>query len=129
MKILGVLIIAAGFVLFAQYQIPAAIISILIGSVFFAYPGKRFLDGIFSEPDDESADGELVRVDAPSQQVRSTHSGHRRLAFPVDGVTIPNDDGSSRQEILRTLCDNEDIAVAEVWFDDYLSAANRPSVL
>ena len=65
-------------------------------------------------------DNEIVRVDAPMQTVRFSHADYRRLAFPVDGVTVNNDDGSSRQEILRTLSDGDNLSVVEVWFDDYL---------
>ena len=68
----------------------------------------------------EEPDSELVRVDAQLKKVRSINSEHRRLAFPVDGVLKNNDDGTSMQAALRTLCEGEDLMVVEVWFDDYL---------
>ena len=117
MKILGALFIVAGIILFAQYQIFPAFICIVIGAVFMGKPKEQREE---TEDPDESADSEIVRVDTPLQKVRSSHSDHRRLAFPVDGVTVNNDDGSSRQDILRALCEGEDMAVAEIWFDDYL---------
>ncbi len=118
MKILGVLFVIAGFILFAQYQIPAALISILIGSFFLAYPTNKK-----KKPEEEAEDsspGEIVQVDTPLQKVRNIGTAHRRLAFPVDGVTELNDDGSSRQQILQTLCDGDSMSVAEVWFDDFV---------
>ncbi len=120
MKILGALFIAAGFILFAQNQIPATLISILIGSVFIALPRHHSSDNSDSFTDSDSADNEMVHVDAPLKRVQATSTDHRRLAFPVDGVTALNDDASSRQDILHRLCGDEDLCVREVWFDDYL---------
>ena len=119
MRILGAVIIAAGLLLFAQFQYLPALICIVIGAIFMGKPraAKRVeQDG---EPIEEP-DSELVRVDAQLKKVRSINSEHRRLAFPVDGVLKNNDDGTSRQAALRTLCEGEDIMVVEVWFDDYL---------
>ena len=115
MRILGALIIAAGLLLFAQFQYLPALICIGIGAIFMGKPRppKR-------EEEDEEPDSELVRVDSQLKKVRSTNSDHRRLAFPVDGVLKNNDDGTSRQAALRTLCEGEDLMVVEVWFDDYL---------
>ena len=115
MKILGALIILAGFVLFAQFQYIPAFICLVIGAIFMGKPRTPR-----EEPEEDGQDSELVRVDAPLQKVRSTNTELRRLAFPVDEVTMNNDDGSSRQEFLRTLCGGEDMAVVDVWFDDYL---------
>ena len=118
MRILGAVIIAAGLLLFAQFQYLPALICIVIGAVFMGKPRAPKLE------EDEEADGktdsELVRVDAPLTKVRSVSGDHRRLAFPVDGVMKNNDDGSSRQNALRKLCEGEDMMVVEVWFDDYL---------
>ena len=119
MRILGAVIIAAGLLLFAQFQYLPALICIVIGAIFMGKPraAKRVeQDG---EPIEEP-DSELVRVDAQLKKVRSMNSEHRRLAFPVDGVLKNNDDGTSRQAALRTLCEGEDLMVVEVWFDDYL---------
>ena len=115
MRILGAVIIAAGLLLFAQFQYLPALICIVIGAIFMGKPRTPKPE----EPDEET-DSERVRVDAPLTKVRSINSDHRRLAFPVDGVTKNNDDGSSRQEALRKLCEGEDMMVVEVWFDDYL---------
>ena len=115
MKILGALIILAGFVLFAQFQYIPAFICLVIGAIFMGKPRTPR-----EEPEEDGQDSELVRVDAPLQKVRSTNTELRRLAFPVDEVTMNNDDGSSRQEYLRLLCGGEDMAVVDVWFDDYL---------
>lgn len=115
MKILGGLIIMAGFVLFAQFQYIPAFICLVIGAIFMGKPRTPR-----EEPEEDGQDSELVRVDAPLQKVRSTNTELRRLAFPVDEVTMNNDDGSSRQEYLRLLCGGEDMAVVDVWFDDYL---------
>ena len=115
MRILGAVIIAAGLLLFAQFQYLPALICIVIGAIFMGKPRTPKPE----EPDEET-DSERVRVDAPLTKVRSMNSEHRRLAFPVDGVTKNNDDGTSRQEALRRLCEGEDMMVVEVWFDDYL---------
>ena len=115
MRILGAVIIAAGLLLFAQFQYLPALICIVIGAIFMGKPRTPKPD----EPDEET-DSELVRVDSQLKKVRSISSDHRRLAFPVDGVMKNNDDGSSRQEALRALCEGEDMMVVEVWFDDYL---------
>ena len=115
MRILGAVIIAAGLLLFAQFQYLPALICIVIGAIFMGKPRTPKPE----EPDEET-DSERVRVDAPLTKVRSINSDHRRLAFPVDGVMKNNDDGSSRQEALRKLCEGEDMMVVEVWFDDYL---------
>ena len=115
MRILGAVIIAAGLLLFAQFQYLPALICIVIGAIFMGKPRTPKPD----EPDEET-DSELVRVDSQLKKVRSGSSDHRRLAFPVDGVMKNNDDGSSRQEALRKLCEGEDMMVVEIWFDDYL---------
>ena len=118
MRILGAVIIAAGLLLFAQFQYLPALICIVIGAVFMGKPRAPKPEA--DEEADGKTDSERVRVDAPLTKVRSINSDHRRLAFPVDGVTKNNDDGSSRQEALRKLCEGEDMMVVEVWFDDYL---------
>ena len=115
MRILGAVIIAAGLLLFAQFQYLPALICIVIGAIFMGKPRTPKPE----EPEEET-DSELVRVDSQLKKVRSGSSDHRRLAFPVDGVMKNNDDGSSRQEALRKLCEGEDMMVVEVWFDDYL---------
>ena len=115
MKILGALFILAGLLLFVQYQYIPAFICIVMGAIFMGKPRTQN----DAEPDEDS-EGELVRVESPLHKVRSMTGDHRRLAFPVDGVTENNDDGSSRQEYLRTMCEEEAVAVVEVWFDDYL---------
>ena len=118
MKILGILILIAGLILFWQYQYIPALISILIGAVFLGMPKKPVSDD--NSSDDTPVDGEIVRVVSQLKKVRAVSTEHRRLAFPVVGADKNNDDGSSRQQILRTLCDGEDMAVVEVWLDDYL---------
>ena len=119
MRILGALIIAAGLLLFAQFQYLPSLICSVSGAIFMGKPRtpKRVAEDV--EPVEEP-DRELVRVDAQLKKVRSINSAHRRLAFPVDGVLKNNDDGTSRQDALRTLCEGEDLMVVEVWFDDYL---------
>ena len=119
MRILGAVIIAAGLLLFAQFQYLPALICIVIGAIFMGKPRAPKRVEQDGEPIEEP-DSELVRVDAQLKKVRSINSEHRRLAFPVDGVLKNNDDGTSRQAALRTLCEGEDLMVVEVWFDDYL---------
>ena len=119
MRILGAVIIAAGLLLFAQFQYLPALICIVIGAIFMGKPRAPKRVEQDGEPIEEP-DSELVRVDAQLKKVRSMNSEHRRLAFPVDGVLKNNDDGTSRQAALRTLCEGEDLMVVEVWFDDYL---------
>ena len=119
MRILGAVIIAAGLLLFAQFQYLPALICIVIGAIFMGKPQAPKRVERDGEPIEEP-DSELVRVDAQLKKVRSINSEHRRLAFPVDGVLKNNDDGTSRQAALRTLCEGEDLMVVEVWFDDYL---------
>ena len=119
MRILGAVIIAAGLLLFAQFQYLPALICIVIGAMFMGKPRAPKRVEQDGEPIEEP-DSELVRVDAQLKKVRSMNSEHRRLAFPVDGVLKNNDDGTSRQAALRTLCEGEDLMVVEVWFDDYL---------
>ena len=119
MRILGILIIIAGIALFCQQQILPALISIAIGAVFAGKPRKQAPD---EEESADTEDSEMVRVETPLKKVRQATSDFRRLTFPVDGVTENNDDGSSRQEILQKLCAGEDMAVADVWFDDFVYA-------
>ena len=119
MRILGILIIIAGIVLFCQQQILPALISIAIGAVFAGKPRKQ---APVEEEGPDTEDSELVRVETPLKKVRQVTSDFHRLTFTVDGVTENNDDGSSRQEILRKLCAGEDMAVADVWFDDFVYA-------
>ena len=119
MKILGALIILAGFILFWQYQYLPALISIVIGAIFLGKPGRSRDDAQASQ-DDDFPDREIVQVDNQLQKVRASSSEYRRLSFSVDGVESNNDDGSSRQENLRALCEGEDMAIAKVWFDDYV---------
>ena len=116
MKILGALFILAGVILFAQYQYLPAFICVVLGAIFMGKPRPQPDE----EEEEEASDRELVRVDAPLQKVRTAGAEHRRRSVPVHGVTVNNDDGSSRQEILRDLCDGEDMAIVELWFDDYL---------
>ena len=120
MRILGIVILIAGLILFCQYQYLPALITIVIGSIFIAKPRPAPPEEDEGPPDEDPPNGELVRVETPLKKVRSANADFRRLTFPVDGVTMSNDDGSSRQEILSKLCDGEDMAVAEVWFDDFL---------
>ena len=116
MKILGILIIAAGFILFAQYQYLPALICLVMGAIFLGKPKNQAP----AEDEEEDPFSEVVRVDAPLQKVRASSSEHRRLAFPVDGVDTSNDDGSSRQAILQALCGDEDLFIVDIWFDDYV---------
>ena len=119
MRILGILILIAGVALFCQHQILPSLITIMIGSIFAVKPKK-------STPEEEEPPGEevgrLVRLDTPLKKARQVTSHFRRLSFPVDGVTELNDDGSSRLEILQKLCAGEDMAIADVWFDDFVYA-------
>ncbi len=115
MRILGAVIILAGFMLFAMAQYFPAFVCLVIGAIFMGKPREKRVN-----EEEEETEGELVRVDTPLRKVRSVNKEHRRLAFPVAGVTRNNDDGSSRQAFLEALCEGEDMAVAEVWFDDYL---------
>lgn len=39
--------------------------------------------------------------------------------FRVAGVTFRNDDGTSRQKILKDLCDGDDFGTAEAWLEWY----------
>ena len=39
--------------------------------------------------------------------------------FPVAGVTFHNDDGTSRQKILRELCDGDDFGYDSAWLEWY----------
>ena len=91
MRILGIVILIAGLVLFWQYQYIPALISILIGAVFLGKPKKPVSDK--TSQDDNPEDGEIVRVDSQLKKVRAVSTEHRRLAFPVDGVAENNDDG------------------------------------
>lgn len=120
MRILGILVLIAGLILFCQYQYIPALISIVIGSIFVARPNPAPPEEDEGPLEDNPPYGELVRVETPLKKVRMANAAFRRLTFPVDGVTMNNDDGSSRQEILSRLCAGEDLAVAQVWFDDFL---------
>ncbi len=120
MKILGILIIAAGFVLFAQSRYVATLICLLIGAIFLGKPKYRRSAPPDTPTDEDPPDGEIVRAEAPLQKYRGTVSDYRRLAFPVYGTMVNNDDGSSRQEYLRALCAGGDTAVVKFWLDDYL---------
>jgi hypothetical protein len=121
MRVLGVLIILAGFVLFAQRQYLPTLICFGIGAVFLGKPKPEEKPPEEEEvPEVDPPDGEYVRVNAPVAKVRTVQTDYRRLAFPVDGVMKNNDDGSSRQEILTRLSSGEDVSIAKIWFDDYL---------
>lgn len=52
--------------------------------------------------------------------VRATSSVVTGRTFSVAGVTFKNDDGSSRQEILRDLCEGPLEGEADCWFEPYL---------
>ncbi len=121
MRILGALIILAGFVLFAQRQYLPMLICFGIGAVFLGKPKAEEMpeeeEGI---PEIDPPDGEYVRVNAPLAKVRTLQTDYRRLAFPVDGVMKNNDDGSSRQESLNRLSSGDEVSIAKLWFDDYL---------
>lgn len=119
MRILGILILIAGMILFWQYHTIPALISIMIGSVFIGMPKKSEPEQEDMPLDEDPPDGELVRVENPLTRARPASGEFRRLTFPVDGVTENNDDGSSRQQILRELCADDDVAIVSVWFDDF----------
>lgn len=57
---------------------------------------------------------------APSMTVRASSSVVTSRVFPVAGVTFRNDDGSSRQEILREICEGELEGEADCWLEPYL---------
>lgn len=57
---------------------------------------------------------------APGMVVRTTSGTARGRVFPVAGVTFDNDDGSSRQEILRGLCEGSLEGSADCWLEPYL---------
>ena len=69
MRILGAVIIAAGLLLFAQFQYLPALICIVIGAIFMGKPRTPKPD----EPDEET-DSELVRVDSQLKKARSVSS-------------------------------------------------------
>ena len=52
--------------------------------------------------------------------VRATSSIATARTFPVAGVTFKNDDGSSRQDILRELCEGVEKGEADCWFEPFL---------
>ena len=64
MRILGAVIIAAGLLLFAQFQYLPALICIVIGAVFMGKPRAPKPEEADEEADGKT-DSELVRVDAP----------------------------------------------------------------
>lgn len=119
MRILGLLILIAGMVLFWQSQYIPGLITIVIGCIFLGMPKRREPEPDDTPPEEDPPYGELVRVENPLTRARPVSGEFRRLTFPVDGVTENNDDGSSRQQILRALCSGEDSAVVSVWFDDF----------
>ena len=119
MRILGILIIIAGIALFSQQQLLPALISIAIGAVFAGMPRKQ---APAEDQGADTADSEYVRVETPLRKVPQVSPAFHRLMFVVEGVTENNDDGSSRQEILQKLCEGEDMAVTDVWFDDFVYA-------
>lgn len=121
MRILGGLMILAGFVLFAQSQYLPTLICFGIGAVMLGKPKpEEKPEEEEATPDEDPADGEYVRVKAPLTKVRVVQTDYRRLAFPVDGVMKHNDDGSSRQENLDRLSGGENVSIAKIWFDDYV---------
>ena len=73
MRILGAVIIAAGLLLFAQFQYLPALICIVIGAIFMGKPRAPKRVERDGEPIEEP-DSELVRVDAQLKKVRSINS-------------------------------------------------------
>lgn len=60
--------------------------------------------------------GQIVRN---TSALRATASVYQPKLFPVAGVTFQNDDGSSRQQILREICAGDEEGNTEAWLEWY----------
>ena len=85
MRILGILIMIAGVILFCQNQVLPALISILIGAVFAAIPKKSV--PIEEETSDEE-NSEVVRVDTPLKKVRQPRTDIFRIKKSNKSVPV-----------------------------------------
>ena len=136
MIILGILAIVGAFSLFGYGDVFYGLAWAAIGSGLIAWGIHRNKQKQYQAQQQTvvvnnytiPAGGQVVRNVTPvSNYTTVRHTGTRRLAFPVAGVTFDNEDGSSRQRILRQLCEGDAVGVAEVWFDDYLYEG-RPAI-
>lgn len=50
---------------------------------------------------------------------KTERSSSRLMYYPVSGVTFKNEDGSSRQKILRSLCEGDEVGISDVSFEEY----------
>ena len=70
---------------------------------------------------ERTARQEQIQQEYEAEKARQAAEAARftRTYYPVAGVTFKNEDGSSRQRILRSLCDGEEYGHASVTFDEY----------
>ena len=130
MFIWGGLAILAAFGLFGVGEIIPAFFWAAVGSGLIAYGIHR------NKQRQQQAQQQTVIVNnyttpPPAPQpdpqpqpsgmvVRATSSVVTGKTFAVAGVTFKNDDGSSRQEILRDLCEGPLEGEADCWFEPFL---------
>ena len=60
-----------------------------------------------------------VAAAPPSVNIKVNRKTFTEVRFPVAGVTFRNDDGTSRQKILREICDGDDFGTALGSLEEY----------
>ncbi len=61
----------------------------------------------------------MVAAAQPSVNIKVNRKTFTEVRFPVAGVTFRNDDGTSRQKILREICDGDDFGTALGSLEEY----------
>lgn len=109
-KIFGVIAILMALMCFSQYQYIPALVLAAIAAILLAKPKKKPPTDVVIVQDKSEAPASVASVPVIIHAV-----------FPVAGVTFNNEDGSSRQEILRELCEGPLAGVDEnCWMNPYL---------
>ena len=112
-KAFGVIAIIMALMSFGQGSIVAALLFAAIAVILLRKPKKQPPPAAPAPPltpDPGTNDWQTVRASA---------SVYRPKMFAVAGVTFDNDDGSSRQQILREICDGGEDGETEAWLEWY----------
>lgn len=109
-KAFGIIAILMALMAFGQGSFVAALLFAAIAVILLRKPKKQ-------PPPAASA----VEISGQNdwRTVRASASVYRPKIFSVAGVTFDNDDGSSRQEILREICGGEEEGETEAWLEWY----------
>lgn len=119
MIILGGFLILSALGLFGMGDYALGIFWAAVGSALIAYGIHRNKQRQAQAQQQTVIVNNYTMPQGPGTVVRHTSSVPRRSVFPVAGVTFKNDDGSSRQEILRTICGGGEEGSTEAWLEWY----------